>query len=374
MDLALTPTQIELRASAREFMHGVFPNESLIKLQAADTGYAPESWSQLVQAGWFGLLVPERFGGAELAVLDAAVVFEEFGRGPLPLLVYTTAGLGVLAIRALGTEEQQGAMLPALSSGDIRLSPAITEADYGWAPESIAATLHRDGDGFLLNGTKIFVPDAAGASHFLVAARSLEGDEVTFVVVDGGADGIAHRRLPGFMDWQSEVRFSDVRVPAASVLGGEGPGSSWERWSAALETAIPLLTSYQVGSCQEVFDMCVAYSASRVQFGRPIGQFQRVQDHIIGLVNHLDAARWTTYEAIAKLEKGTPARASVHLAKAVTAEAHWESCNAAHEIHAGLGSDLQFGLAKHTYVSRSLYAFLGDPRWHREHLATELGW
>jgi alkylation response protein AidB-like acyl-CoA dehydrogenase len=120
--------------------------------------------------------------------------------------------------------------------------------------------------------------------------------------------------------------------------------------------------------------MSVAYSNSRVQFGRPIGQFQRVQDHIIEMVNHLDAARWTTYEALSKLDKGEAARSSVHLAKAVTAEAHWEACNLAHEVHAGLGSDTQFGLAKHTYVSRSLYAFLGDPRWHRQELARVLRW
>jgi alkylation response protein AidB-like acyl-CoA dehydrogenase len=99
-----------------------------------------------------------------------------------------------------------------------------------------------------------------------------------------------------------------------------------------------------------------------------------VQDHVIGLVNHLDAARWTTYEALSKLDKHAPARAAVHLAKALAAEAHWEVCNAAHEIHAGLGSDTQFGLAKHTYLSRSLYAFLGDPTWHRQQLAKVLAW
>jgi alkylation response protein AidB-like acyl-CoA dehydrogenase len=290
--------------------------------------------------------------------------------------VYASAVLGVLAVKALATDEQQRILLPQLATGSMRLSPAITEVDYGWTPEQVRATLHRDGSDYVLEGTKVFVPDAAGATHLLVAARMKDGDgdgNVVFAVVDAASTGIARRRLPGLMDWQSEVVFSHVRLGPEYLLG-TNLSDRWQAFSNSLETAIPIMTSYQVGSCQTVFDMSVAYSNSRVQFGRPIGQFQRVQDHIIDLVNHLDAARWTTYEALSKLDKGDSARSSVHLAKAVTAEAHWEACNLAHEVHAGLGSDTQFGLAKHTYVSRSLYAFLGDPHWHRQELARVLGW
>ena len=87
-----------------------------------------------------------------------------------------------------------------------------------------------------------------------------------------------------------------------------------------------------------------------------------------------DVAPWTTYEALSKLDKRVPARPSVHLAKALTAEVHWEVRNAAHDVHAGVGSDTQYGLAKHSYMSRSLYGFLRDPRWHRQELARVLEW
>jgi alkylation response protein AidB-like acyl-CoA dehydrogenase len=373
MNLGLTQTQIELRDSARDFVRGAFPDAALIELQNRETGYSPELWAAVARPGWFGLLVPEQYGGADLPAADAAVVFEEFGRGPLPLLVFTSAVLGPLVLRALASAEQAQQWLPALAQGSVRLSPAITEADYGWDAAHIRATLRRDDNGYMLNGTKLFVPDAAGASHFLVPAV-LDG-EVVFAMVDATARGVAPRRLAGFTDWQSEVQFTDVELlPERLLASSGGPSGAWGAFDSALETAIPIMTSYQVGSCQAVFEMSVAYSSSRVQFGRPIGQFQRVQDHIIGLVNHLDAARWTTYEALSKLDKHAPARAAVHLAKALAAEAHWEVCNAAHEIHAGLGSDTQFGLAKHTYLSRSLYAFLGDPTWHRQQLAKVLGW
>jgi alkylation response protein AidB-like acyl-CoA dehydrogenase len=97
--------------------------------------------------------------------------------------------------------------------------------------------------------------------------------------------------------WQAEVTFDNVEIPADGLLGArEGKASAALR--RAVERALPILCAYQVGSCQAIFEMSVEYSQSRVQFGVPIGRFQRAQDHIIRLVNHLDAARWTTREAI----------------------------------------------------------------------------
>src|ERR1043166_10263526 len=104
--------------------------------------------------------------------------------------------------------------------------------------------------------------------------------------------------------------------------------------------------------------MSVKHSQQRVQFGVPIGKFQRVQDHIIRLVNHLDAARWTTNEALWKLDTGRPALAAVHMAKAVSSEAYLEACNAAHEVHAGQGSLIEYGLGAHTQMSRTLFSYL----------------
>jgi alkylation response protein AidB-like acyl-CoA dehydrogenase len=138
--------------------------------------------------------------------------------------------------------------------------------------------------------------------------------------------------------------------------------------------AIPILCAYQVGSCQAVVDMSVAYSRTRHQFSQPIGRFQRVQDHIIGALNHLDAARWTTCEALWKLDSGRDARSSVHLAKAVTSEAYLKVCAGGHEVHAGVGVMREYGLILHTQRSRTLYHFLGDARYHRRRLADALGW
>jgi alkylation response protein AidB-like acyl-CoA dehydrogenase len=121
-----------------------------------------------------------------------------------------------------------------------------------------------------------------------------------------------------------------------------------------------------------VFEVSVEYSRTRIQFGTPIGRFQRVQDHIINLVNHLDAARWTTYEALWKLDTGKPAADSIHLAKAVSSEGYYQATNCGHEVHAGVGSMTEYGLTLHTTASRTLYHYLGDPKYHKRRLAEAL--
>jgi alkylation response protein AidB-like acyl-CoA dehydrogenase len=118
--------------------------------------------------------------------------------------------------------------------------------------------------------------------------------------------------------------------------------------------------------------MSVLYSQTRIQFGVPIGRFQRVQDQIINLVNHLDSARWTTYEVLWKLDTGRPATDAVHLAKAVSSEAYYQACNYAHETHAGIGVMKEYGLTLHTKMSRTLYHYLGDPRFHKRKMMDAL--
>jgi alkylation response protein AidB-like acyl-CoA dehydrogenase len=204
-------------------------------------------------------------------------------------------------------------------------------------------------------------------------SNGLTGGGITLLVVDARAAGVSIRSLSGWMGQVDEVRFDNVHVPTTAVLG-DSEGQGWDVVEAAAMQAIPILCAYQVGSCQAVFDMAVAYSRTRVQFGQPIGRFQRVQDHIIGMVNQLDAARWTTYEALWKLDTERPAAASVHLAKAVTSEAYLKVCDGAHEVHAGVGVIREYGLTLHTQRSRALYHLLGDARTHRRCLADALGW
>ncbi|HLZ71160.1 MAG TPA: acyl-CoA dehydrogenase family protein [Dehalococcoidia bacterium] len=374
MDLSLTESQQMLRQVARNFIEREAPKDAITALQGSETGFRPEIWEQAAALGWLGLLIPAEYGGAGGSFTDAAVLYEELGRGPVPGPFFSSAVLGALTVLEAGNEAQKRAILPAVAAGRQVLTVAITEPNNSWGPRGVQLTAQRRDGGYVLNGAKLFVSDALAATQIVVAVRTGPQErDISLLLVDASAQGVSSRVLSGFVGWQCEVAFQDVQAPASALLGG-AENAGWAALERALEKALPVLCAYEVGGSQAVFDMSVAYSQTRVQFGVPIGRFQRVQDHIIRLVNHLDAARWTTYHALWKLDTGRPAAADVHMAKAVASEAYFEACNAAHEVHAGVGSAREYGLVAHTQMSRTLFHFLGDPKWHKRQMADALHW
>jgi alkylation response protein AidB-like acyl-CoA dehydrogenase len=375
MDLSLTPSQEMLRASARSFVEREAPRHALVAAQKDGARLGRELWDKASELGWPGMLVPAEHGGSEASLTDAAVLFEELGRGPVPGPFFSSGVLGALTVLEAGSPAQRRALLPRVATGEIVLTVAITEPNASWGPQGVTLPLKRHGDRYRLDGVKLFVADATQATHLIVAARAGDDsrDGLGLVLVDAAAPGVTVRRLPGFLSWRDEVVLDGVEAPASDLLGEPGQ-DGWAALLRALVRAWPVLCSFMVGGCQTVFEMSVTHSRERVQFGVPIGRFQRVQDHVIRLVNHLDAARWTTAEALWKLDTGRPATDAVHLAKAVASEAYLEACNAAHEVHAGQGSLTEYGLAAHTQMSRTLFSYLGDPRWHKRRMADALAW
>jgi alkylation response protein AidB-like acyl-CoA dehydrogenase len=363
-----------LKAAARAFMEREASRDSIVALQRAGSSVAPGLWRKASVLGWLGILIPAEHGGSGQSLTDAAVLYEEMGRGPLPGPFFGSGILGPLILMEGGTEAQRSLMLPAVARGERVLSVAITEPNGSWGPQGVTLAPQRLDGRYRLDGVKLFVSDAVSATDLIVAVRTGDAPgDWSLLLVDARARGVSARALPGFVTGQAEITFENVEVPAADMLGGR-ENQGWAVLQRALVRALPVLCSYMVGGCQAVFDMSVAHSRERVQFGVPIGRFQRVQDHIIRLVNHLDSARWTTGEALWKLDTGRPAAAAVHMAKAVASESYLEACNAAHEVHAGMGSLTEYGLSAHTQMSRTLFHYLGDPRWHKRRMADELAW
>jgi alkylation response protein AidB-like acyl-CoA dehydrogenase len=371
VDLALTEPQEMLRTAARTLVEREAPRHRIVALQREAGSLVPDLWRKASEAGWLGILVPGEHGGSDGSLTDAGVLFEELGRGPVPGPFFSSGVLGALTVLEAGTPAQRRAILPGVASGDTILAVAVAEPNTSWGAAGVTLRAQRNGAGYRLHGTKLFVSDATAATALVVAVRT--GDrpaDVSLLLVDARAPGVRARRLPGFLSWQDEVTFDGA--PAERL--GEAEHAGWAALERALVKALPVLCSFMVGGCQAVFEMSVAHSQERVQFGVPIGKFQRVQDHVIRLVNHLDAARWTTAEALWKLDTGRPATAAVHMAKAVSSESYLEACNAAHEVHAGQGSLIEYGLAAHTQMSRTLFTYLGDPRWHKRRMADALEW
>lgn len=365
MDLSLNETQELIRESARGFVREDCNRDLLLKLDRNPGALMTGLWPKMTALGWTGMAIPEEYGGTGNSMTDVAVLFEELGTGPVPGPLFSTAILAARTLLEAGNDQQKEAWLPPIASGERVFALALTEGRYGWSPEDVGVAARRDGSAFVLNGTKVFVHDAQFASDLLVLART-EGGGISILRADARASGVAIRPLEGFLTGMSEVHFENVRVAGDDVLGK--PGEGWAALERAMISAIPVLCAYKVGGCKAVFDMSVTYSRERTQFGQPIGRFQRVQDHVIQIVNYLDSARWTTYEALSKLDEGADAAGSVHLAKAVASESYMRACDFGHEVHAGIGVVREYGLTLHTKMSRTLYHCLGAPRVHRKRL------
>jgi len=372
LDLALTESEEMLKKAALDFMRRDAPKEVIQVLQETDTGCTEELWRKAADMGWLGIIIPEQYGGTGNSLTSAGVLFEALGAGPLPGPYFSSGILGSLIISEAGTEEQKQRVLPAVAAGEQILTLALTEPQYSWEPGAVATTAESKNGDFILDGVKLFTLDAQAATHFIVVARTgKEADlakGVSLFLVDGKSDGVSVRRLPGLLAGRSfEVKFDSVKIPRSAMLGERNEG--WPALKRAIDQSIPVLCAYKVGGSQAVFEMALEYSRTRVQFGMAIGRFQRVQDMIIEMVNQVDAARWTTYEALWKLDTQRPAAEGLHLAKAVASEAYWQVCTLAHQVFSGVSYSKEHPVSFHTRASRCLYNFLGDPAYHRQQLA-----
>ena len=370
MDLSLNDTQRLIQDSARDFVHGACSRDALLKFDRDPAALMNGLWRPMSELGWTGMAIPEQYGGTGNSLTDVAVLFEELGTGPVPGPLFSSAVLCARILLEAAGEGAKKTWLPKIASGERVFALALTEAQYGWSADTIRLMARKAGADFLLSGAKVFVHDAQYATDLLVSARIEGSAGVNVFRVDARAPGVAIRALDGFLTGMSEVTFDNVRAGGGDLIGAAG--AAWDALERALLAATPVLCAYKVGGCRMVFEMSVNYARERTQFGQPIGRFQRVQDHVIHIVNHLDAARWTTYEALWKLDSGADAAASVHVAKSVASEGYLRACDFAHEVHAGIGVVREYGLTLHTKMSRSLYHCLGAPKLHRKHLERAL--
>jgi alkylation response protein AidB-like acyl-CoA dehydrogenase len=368
MDLSIPEAESLLASTVRSFVTRVATTEVLVKVQDSTPDQISEWTRAMADAGWLGALIPTDFGGSDATCLQAAVICEELGRGPVPGPFLVSSVLSALILRAAERSAPRDELLDAIASGDAIVVPVLDRST--WSPTGLhLGTEYAGPRSEALSATVPFVPYAQAATHLLVPLAPQDGDEdVELAIVPAGAPGVATRRLPGLLAWNDEVTFTDVRLGGGTVLCGASEVAE------ALTEAYVLVAAYMVGGCQVLLERSVDYSNTRIQFSKPIGQFQRVQDHIVELVNALDAARWSTYQAIWQIDSERDSRVGAHMALAVASEAYVTCTDAAHKVHGGIGVDPQFGLTSYTQMARSLYGFLGKPLWHKRQMAHVLGW
>jgi alkylation response protein AidB-like acyl-CoA dehydrogenase len=369
LDFRLTESEEILKTAATNFLKRDISKQTLEALHDSDTGFNEDIWRKVVDMGWLGIITPEEYGGTGYPLTTAGILFEALGAAPLPGPYFSSGILGSLIIQEAGTEEQKKGLLLQVADGTMVLALAMTESEYGWDPGTIKTRAEKKIGDFMLNGVKLFVHDAQAATHFIVPVRSgPDNDSISLFLVNRKSEGVTIRRLPGYLSGRAfEVKFESVILPPSALLGEIDKG--WSPLTRAIQKSIPVLCAYKVGGCQAVFNMAVEYSRVRIQFSQAIGRFQRVQDMIIEIVNQTDAARWTTYEALWKLDTQGLVPESVLLAKAVASESYWQACTLGHRAISGISYSMEHPLSLHTRASRYLYNFLGEPAYHKQQLA-----
>ena len=358
MHFGLTEEQELLQETLRGFIAAECPAPRLRELFEAGRGHDPALWKGLAEMGIAGLVVPERFGGAGLELLELALVFEQAGAGalPSPLLGHS---LACLALVLAGSDAQQQRWLPALASGAQLGSVALAEDGDAWEPETW--TLHADGG--RVHGRKRHVPSGADADLWVVGTA---GGGLALVPRGDGVRAEDERGIDRTRP-VSSLRFDGA---PCEVLPGGAAASARLR-----DAGLVLLAADAFGAAWQLVRMTVEYAKTRQQFGQPIAQFQAVKHQLADMATSIEPARglfWYAAHAFDHLP-GEASR-SAAIAKHHLTDRATDIARQAVELHGGLGFTWECDVQ--IWLKRAMFdrAFLGTPEQHRARAAKLGGW
>lgn len=374
MNFTFSDEQEELRRTIRRFCEQKSPSGEVRRLMETPEGFDEGVWKQMAsELGVQGLAIGEEYGGQGFSFVELGIVMEEFGRALLCAPFFSTVCLAAMAILNAGTEEQRRALLPPIVAGERIAALAFAESGGGWDARSITTTATPDGDAFRLNGTKSYVIDGLSANLLVVAARepgSEGADGIGLFAVDADADGVAREALP-VMDLtrkQAQITFSGAR---ATALGNAESG--WANIAKTLDQAAVCLAAESTGGAQCCLDMAVDYAKTRVQFGKPIGQFQAIKHKCADMLLDVESARTAAYHAMwsAAADDELPVAAS--MAKSYCTEAFFRVASENIQVHGGIGFTWEHDAQLYYKRAKTSELLFGDPTYHRERIADALG-
>ena len=346
MDILPTEEEQMLKNVAREFLEAEVSTALVREMELDGLGYPPALWKQMADLGWLGMSLPEQYGGQGLPLVYLGLIIEEIGRVMAPVPLHSTM-VAALTIESDGTDQQKQDILPAVADGKMVLTWAVHERDARLIPEAMNLEAKADGDGWILNGTKMFVDNFVVAQRCLVACRTSPASDanqgISLFLVDPNGTGVNQTALVTLAkDKQSRVDFKDHRIESAALVGEIDQG--WPIIEAMLDRGTALLCCQMVGAARKDSEMAIEYAKNRVAFGRPIGSFQSVQHMLADMLLHVDGGEMLTFEALWKMDQGLPASVEVSQAKAFCNEKCESVVRTSQVIHGGIGFMMEFDL------------------------------
>jgi alkylation response protein AidB-like acyl-CoA dehydrogenase len=349
MDFRLNDEQRLFRATLRDFVDKeIIP----VAREWEQSGrYPTEIVAGMRRLGLFGLAVPEEHGGLGADTVSFALAFEEISRGWMGIAgILGSHSVSCFMLARHGTEEQKRRYLPELASGERRTGIALTEPGAGTDLQGIRTTARRDGDDYIVNGTKMWITNARHADPLPVLVKTdptttPAHQGMSILLVPAGSPGFdvtADIGKLGYKGTEScEVVLTDVRVPASHLLGGvEGRGL--QQALSALETGRINIAARSVGIAQRAYDEALTYAGQRTAFGQPIGEFQAVQMRLADIAVRLQAARLMTYWAASRMDDGVRMDTESGMAKIFASEQALACATDSMRIHGGYGYSTEF--------------------------------
>jgi acyl-CoA dehydrogenase len=324
-----------------------------------------EVFDDLGAGGWFGLCVPEQYGGGGQGLLELAVANETLcaSGGVAGTFFYvTTPGFGAMTLTRHGTEEQKQRILPGLAEGTVQFCLALTEPDAGSNAIEIRTQARRDGDEFVISGQKVWISNVENADWMIVVTRTIPAGETagrglprtagfTLFLVDVkealAAGTLSYTPIPKMGSnilQSSQVFLDDVRVPASHVIGevDAGFGVLWD----VLNPERILAASGGIGTAEAALAIAASYARERVVFGRPIGANQAIQFPLAQIKAKTELGRLMTYRAAWLFDQGRPCGNEANVAKLTGAQVAWEAADQAFQTLGGMAYSKEYPIER----------------------------
>lgn len=342
MDFALSPQHEEIRRTVREFAERrIVPIAEELERKGE---FPMEIIREAAALGLLGVPYPEEVGGTGLDSLAYAITVEELSRasGSVGIIVSAHTSLGCNPIYLAGTDAQKERYLRPMASGEVIGAYGLTEPGAGSDSRGTKTRAHRDGDEWVIDGSKRFITNAGVAGTYIVTAvtdREQDSGKISAFIVEADTPGFSIGRMEEKMGLHAsntgELIFEDCRIPAENLLGEEGEGD--KLFLKTLDGGRIGIASMALGLAQAAYEAASAYAKERKQFGRPIGEFQGVAFKIADMATTIDAARLMTYRAAWLKDRGKPYTTEAAMAKLYASEVARDVTNDAVQVHGGYG-------------------------------------
>jgi alkylation response protein AidB-like acyl-CoA dehydrogenase len=348
----LTDEELALRSAVRDFVRRECPPGHWDELDQAHT-YPADLMKKLGATGWMGIAFPDEETGERDPRWGTllGLVTEELGKVSYSLAsnYFKVTGYGETILR-YGSAEQRETILPGLASGELLLAIALSEPGAGSDAAAVSTRAERDGDHYVLTGTKHFSTCSAIADHIILVTRTGEHRHkgISVFLVDPKTEGITFSEMQKLGIWTNptfNISLDHARVPASCLLGEEGQG--WEVITHSLDVERFTLAAAYVGAAQDAFDYAAAYAKEREQFGRAISSFQVIRHKLVDMHIAIDHARLATYRVGEALNEGLECRREASLAKLVASEAYMRAAHDGLQILGGLGYTMETPMQRH---------------------------